>query len=794
MLWYGTSKQRLAAFILINWLVCEVAVAEIFIEQAFPPCVQRGRSNRVTFVGVELQEAEALWSTTEAVRAKLISAADDRATFDVETSPDAHVGLYGFRVATRSGLSNLHLFAIDDMPLVDEEETVRTDASNNRPSAAQVVDLPAVVVGTSPESDLDHFAIDVAAGQPVSFEVVGSRLGKAFDPVITILDARGRTVRSWDNDPGLFFDFRFSHTFESDGRYLIRLHDSRYHGSPHWTYMLRMGRFPASRVALPSTILRDATQQVAFPGFSGEKREVSFADRGPVERHGRARPKLEPVERFYFGLRGENDDAPVWVPLRVSTWPSVVESEPNDTADAAIAAAVPANLHGSFQAPGEEDWFAFALKKGMKLEFRSETRTLGSPADIELALYDSAGKRLKSSDDSGFDDARFSFSVPADGTYNLQVTELVRKAGTPYTYRVEVAKRQPDIRLQSSVGRLTIPRNTWQPLPLTVERTDFGGEVQLELRGAPAGMTLRSSAIPEGAKELTAAIVVDQSVPFGLHTVQVVGSATHEETAISSVAATSPLVDREPTGRGPHGEAFELREDQRRLPPTVTDRIAVLVIPESSWDFEVVEDEVVVPRYVRADFRIRTTRNDGYGESVSFVARGGLLEYMRLRKPSITSEIPIATPENPEVTAVLKSGVNTRLERHRVTVTGSARDGDRTVHLTRTFELETKPAYRPSLELQNVELKPGDRTTVKIAANRLPPFADAVKLTFTAPEGVEVPELVEIPTGEQFVEIELRVAADIKPGKHSVAITGDAVIGTFLERVKGDKLTVVVKN
>ena len=760
-------------------LPVEYLAAEIFVERVFPPCVRRGHTVRVTFTGSELGGASALWSSADFVNAKLIAADSDRVTFDIRTPSEAPVGMYGFRVATHSGLSNLHLFAIDDLPIRSEQETVQADALNDRPAQAQPVSLPAVVVGTSRQSDLDHFAINVEAGQRIAFEVVGSRLGKAFDPVITILDERGRAVRTYDNDPGLFFDFRFSHTFESAGRYVLRLHDSRYYGSERWTYMLRIGRFPESRVALPSTVLRHTRQLVSFPGFADTHREVSSGD-------------ANVTDRFYFGLRGAEDDAPVWIPMQISTWPSTVEAEPNDDTKTAAASDIPGNLHGSFDVPGDEDWFQFELQKGTVVELRSETRAIGSPADIELAVFDADAKRLTSSDDSDFDDARLTFEAPADGTFYLQVTELVRKFGTPYTYRVEVATRRPQISVSAGTARLTIPRSTRQPLPLIVQRTDFDGPIELSLHGAPAGMTLHTSEIASEATELTTALVVDDSVPPGLHTIRVVATGTADESSVSAVAATAPLVDRVPTERGPHGEAFELREDQRRLPPTVSDRIAVLVVPESPWDFEIVEHDVVVPRYIQANFTIRTTRQSGYDQPVTFVARGGLLERDRLREASVTSWIPEATLDASEVVGVLKSGVDTLLKRHRVTVTGSARDGGRLLHLTRTFQLETKSAYRLSVEIPEIQLSPGGRTAVKIVSHRLSPFADQISLKLTATDGIQVPEMLTILSGEDSVEFDLVLDESVKPGRYSVSVTGDAIIGKFLERVEGEPLTVVV--
>ena len=100
------------------------------------------------------------------------------------------------------------------------------------------------VLGKAGEADVDRYSIDVAAGERVTFEVVGNRLGQDFDPVVTIKDARGRLLVEHDNDIGLMFDCRFAHTFEKSGTYTIEVRDTRFRGSDHLVYVLRVGRFP----------------------------------------------------------------------------------------------------------------------------------------------------------------------------------------------------------------------------------------------------------------------------------------------------------------------------------------------------------------------------------------------------------------------------------------------------------------------------------------------------------------------------------------------------------------------
>ena len=62
------------------------------------------------------------------------------------------------------------------------------------------------------------------------------------------------------------------------------------------------------------------------------------------------------------------------------------------------------------------------------------------------------------------------------------------------------------------------------------------------------------------------------------------------------------------------------------LPPTLTDRIAILVTPPSPYTFELPDRLVVLPRYLETTFRLETTRLAGFDAPITFVARGGTLD------------------------------------------------------------------------------------------------------------------------------------------------------------------------
>src|SRR5262249_11409559 len=115
-----------------------------FVERLAPPLLLRGQTNRVTVIGEDLAAATGLWTSLGGhdLSAVLVEPSrDGQAIFDVKVDRDAPTGLFGLRVATRSGLSNVKLFLTDDLALVNERE------SNSPAESPQRLKWPVAVVG-----------------------------------------------------------------------------------------------------------------------------------------------------------------------------------------------------------------------------------------------------------------------------------------------------------------------------------------------------------------------------------------------------------------------------------------------------------------------------------------------------------------------------------------------------------------------------------------------------------------------------------------------------------------------
>ncbi len=756
---------------------------QAFVESIEPASLARGETTRIILHGSRLELATGLWISIPGgeVKASAVgTTSSDKAVYDVSLPGSTPLGFYGLRLATQSGLSNAHIFLVDEISSVPEEEMAMPKGINPQ-EAPQVVELPIAIAGSLPNEDVDRFAFDAIGGQEVTFEVVGSRLGKGLDPLVTIRNASGKVIVQKDNDVGLFFDLRFAHKFDKAGRYTVEVRDSRFRGSPHWTYILRMGQFAPARVAVPAMVPTGQVSDLLFPQL------------GPFDKQ--AATKVTPSGvidgRMMLALKRSGDQLSTWLPLRVSSLAARVEKEPNDELAQASLVEVPAALHGVIARPGDVDHFRVTLKKGVLYQVVVETHTIGSPADLELILLDAKGKEVSRADDSGLDEARMNVSPSADGEYTLVVRELVNWGGPEYAYAIRFAPREPHLVLSSGITRVALPQGTRQPLPLSLNQVAVAGDVTFRLKGAPRGITLKINDAKQGTREIDNYLLCDASTEPGIYTIQVEG-VSKEKPEITALASTRPLIDRRPTGRGPHGEPFELREDQRRLPPTLTERIAVVVLPTVPFDFELAQPLVTLPRYQTAEVRVKTTRAAGFHNPIRFVARGGELDQNQLRKPRVRLHIGDATADSGVTTGYLESYVNTKTHRQRVVVTGTTVHEGRELSLTRTFDLDIVVAFKPGPSQKKVQVAAGSSVKVGLRPNRLAPFRGPVMLSLGTVKGLDLPGTIVVPEGTDEVELEVKVPAGMKPGTYKMSLSGIARVERFQESAGGETLEIEV--
>ena len=337
--------------------------------------VQRGTPLDLQLTGANLAEPVALWTTIPGAKATFPTDANngkDNAKLRVrlEVPKDAPLGFHAIRLATTRGISNLRLFCVDDLPQVME------DGKNTSKATAQAIPVPSVVAGTIGAESADYYKITVQAGQRLSFDLLGRRLGSLFDPQITLFDARNGKELAYSNDaPGLQTDPRLTYTFKEAGNYLIEVRDVMHRGGADFVYRLRVGDFPCATTPIPMAAKRGSKVSVRFAGPVVENVP-------PVAVNVPADPSLESIQVAPKGANGLHG----WpVALMVSDLDETVEQEPNDEPAKANRVPVPGAVTGQFHQKGDVDYYALPLKKGRYL-IQAHTLELYSPTELYMSL------------------------------------------------------------------------------------------------------------------------------------------------------------------------------------------------------------------------------------------------------------------------------------------------------------------------------------------------------------------------------------------------------------------------
>jgi hypothetical protein len=350
-----------------------------------PVGMKRGTALDLTLTGTNLAGPTQVWTSFPA---KITIPTDknngkDNASLRVrlEVPGDAPLGYHTIRLATTRGLSNLRLFCIDDLPQILETNANHTKAT------AQAVTAPSVVVGRADAETSDYFKVSVKAGQRLSFDILGRRLGSLLDPQITLYDAKtgSEVPDGYSNDaPGCQTDPRLTHTFKEGGDYLIEIRDVMYRGGADFWYRLRIGDFPCATSPIPMAARRGAKVTVNFAG-------PTVDDVAPVVVTVPTDPHVDTV---WVAPRGANGLYGWPVALAVSDHDEMVEQEPNDEPAKANRLPVPGGITGRFQVKGDVDHYVFAAKKGVRYVIEGHTHELYSPAELYMTLKDAKGAQV----------------------------------------------------------------------------------------------------------------------------------------------------------------------------------------------------------------------------------------------------------------------------------------------------------------------------------------------------------------------------------------------------------------
>ncbi len=677
----------------------------------------------------------------------------------VQIPADATVGVGGLRVVTPKGISNLRLFMIDDLQPVAENGT------NKTPAQAQRIELPCVVTGTMEAESWDFYRISVQAGQRLTAEVVARRLGSKLDPQIRLLNAAGKELAYADDSDGLGPDCRLTHTFAAAGDYTLEVRDVKFLGGADFNYRLRLGDIPAATLPFPLGGKRGSQVQVAAvgPGTDGIPPMVVTVPNNP-------NAAVVPLE-----VRGPGGKVEP-LTFQLGSIDEAIEKEPNDDVAGATRFAAPMMLNGRLDKPGDIDRFIFTAKKDERIVFETVSRPLGSPADLFMTIQNAQGQELGSNDDTGKDDARIDFKVPADGDYTLSVWDLNKRGGGEFVYRVRAAAFEPGFRLlarqldaqKTSIDKMDVPQGSAAMILVRPVRVEYAGSIAISVEGLPAGLTASSTTIGAGQADTVITVNAAEGAALGGAQVRIVGTADINSKKVVEYADASEILV---------AGLANLTWPPRNL----TDRLGLAVTEKPFFTLETKLDAPALGRGTALTVTVTAKRADDFKDPITLAIQG--------LPPNVDfGNKPIDKDQN-QTQITLTSKNNAALGTHSIVITGAGKRGDQQITVVASaVNLDLRMPIELSLDTAGGKLAVSGKLKMKAKLTRVLGFKPPVEVELkNLPKGVTAPK-VTVPEGAAEAEIELTAAADAAVG----AINNLSLVGTT--NVAGENQTVTAAN
>lgn len=756
----------------IAWLVLtRSAMAQSpSINYISPAGGQRGTTVDVTLVGSGLAGVNSVSTdlpVTATIPGDLPNNGKDagRVVVRVQIPSDAPVGVGGFRITTTKGISNLRLFAIDDLPAVTEKEP------NNTREQAQAIAVNRVVVGSMEAENWDFYKFVAAAGEKLAVEVVARRLGSRMDPQIRLLDSAGRDVDFADDSDGIGQDCRIYRTFETAGEYYIEVRDVRYQGGDDAFYRLRLGEFPAAALPLPMAGKRGSTI-VVTPRGNGTEQTPPVAAAVTTEAS---------VAAVAVQAKSVHSGRVVPLPLDADVLDEFVEAEPNQEPAQANRVELPRGINGSFDVPGDVDRYLFSAKKDQRLIFETTSRRAGSPADLFLVLANAQGQELTAVDDAAPDDAQIDFKVPADGDYQLIVSELSRRAGPLYVYRVRVTPFAPGFKLlarkldpnKTATDVMDVPAGAAATLLVRPVRSEYNGPIALTVAGLPPGLTASSTTIGPGQADTILTVTAAEDAVLGAARVRVVGTAQIDGVERVAFADVS--------------EALSATLNALPYPPVNLCRQLGLSVSEKPFfTIDAKLDSPDLGRATSTTISVTAKRDADFKDPITLAILG------------VPANVDVAAPaidkEKNEAKITLTGKNNSPLGVHSLAVTATGKKGDRQILIAATaLNLNVRMPFDLVLDNAGGQIRQDGKLKVKARVTRIGGFNAAVELELkNLPKGVTAAK-ASIPQGANELEIELTAGADATVETvPNLSLTGTAKVGAENQTVTAPNVAISV--
>ncbi len=418
----------------------------------------------------------------------------EQVAVEVSIDPGAPAGKRELRLLTANGVTNALCFELAGLPEVCEED-LEPDERARAPLA-----LPVMLNGQITPGDSDHFRLQARKGQRLVIRVqaralipyLADAVPGWFQAVLSLRDASGREVAEaddyrFDPDPVLLYEV------PADGVYELEIRDSIYRGRDDFVYRVSVGELPFVTEVFPLGGQAGAPTAASIAGWNLAAGTLQLDTSPGGEKLRLARPP-DPL-----GVCNA-------VPYAVDSLPESLEAESNNTPQEAQVVSPPLIINGRIGQAGDVDTFRFTGRAGEEVLAEVNARRLNSPLDSLLRLVRPDGDVLASNDDhedpergliTHHADSYLRFQLPEDGEYLVVLSDVQSHGGDEYAYRLRLGPPRPDFALRVMPSGVSLrPGRTVTVTVHAIRKGGFDGKIQLALKDAPAGFTLRTEGIP----------------------------------------------------------------------------------------------------------------------------------------------------------------------------------------------------------------------------------------------------------------------------------------------------------
>jgi hypothetical protein len=525
--WLDFSRTRIGVLCMVRigrWTSCLGAAALLFSTHAFAePTITRvstrgwqiGSPQTWIVEGNEFGEGAKIVSEVALDRADVKSVTANRIEFELIPSANTPIGFYPVRIASKTGVSAPVIIAADSLPQI--------------PMTTDLKQLPVAVTGEVAGDQKARMGFRGKSGEMVRIDIEAKRLGANFDPVVRLLDDKGRQVGYGPPTQTLFGDAAVSVSLPRDGAYTIEIHDrlSRVRGPGYFRATIGSGA-AAIRVH-PLAIQRGSATKLSLIGTNGPFGEAAFDAQQLM-------PGAKPV--VLSSALGIPAPAPVVV---VSPFPEAVEAATEGGKPMEIGAA-PCGVSGILAAKGETDRYLVSVEPGKKYRLETIARSMGSPIDPSVYVANEQNAGFASLDDSpGAIDPRLEFDVPAGmNKIIVAINDMQQRGGPDFNYRLVVRPVDlPEVFVEIDSDRFNVAANGTRIIPFRVDRRNYAGPVKIDVHGLPPGVTVSGNEVPANAPMGLLAVTNDGSANVVSSSVRLSATAVADGKALATVRGPS---------------------------------------------------------------------------------------------------------------------------------------------------------------------------------------------------------------------------------------------------------------